>query len=115
MRLVMGRAIRFLGGMTTAMFSHSASLGHVTPPGHPERVARYDAIMEALADPRFDPLDRREAPVCDPADILRCHPENYVARIEAAIPETGFVSLDPDTHVSPGSLEAAMVGRIAPT
>ncbi len=96
--------------MTTAMFSHLSSLGHVTPPGHPERVARYDAIMEALADPRFDPLDRREAPVCDPADILRCHPENYVARIEAAIPETGFVSLDPDTHVSPGSLEAAKRG-----
>ena len=41
-------------------------------------------------------------------DVLRCHPEGYVARIEASIPDTSYRSLDADTHVSSGSLEAAM-------
>ncbi|MCG6904229.1 MAG: histone deacetylase family protein [Rhodobacter sp.] len=92
--------------MTTALITHPASLNHVTPPGHPEQVARYGAVMRGLEP--LDALDRREAPVCTRAEILRCHPEAYLARIEAAIPETGLRALDADTHVSPGSLEAAM-------
>ena len=97
--------------MTTAMFSHFSSLNHVTPPGHPERVERYDAILKKLAEPRFDDaLDLREAPIANPADILRCHPQAYVDSIEVAIPDHEFFSLDPDTHVSPGSLEAAQRG-----
>ena len=91
--------------MSTALITHPASLDHVTPPGHPEQVARYDYVMRALAP--LDGLDRREAPICDRADILRCHPEDYIARIEAAIPSSGSRGLDADTHVSPGSLEAA--------
>ncbi len=94
--------------MTTLLFSHPASLNHVTPPGHPEQVARIDAIMRALSADRFDALDRREAPRVDEAEILRCHPEDYVARIKAAIPQAGYRALDADTHISPGSLEAAL-------
>ena len=96
--------------MTTALYTHHSALNHVTPDGHPERVARIQAIQAALADPRFDDLDRREAPVCDRAEVLRCHPEAYLENVEAAIPDTGWASLDADTHVSPGSLEAAFRG-----
>jgi len=49
-----------------------------------------------------------KACVGDRADVLRCHPEDYVARVEASIPTDGYRSLDADTHVAPGSLEAAM-------
>ncbi|MDF0595711.1 histone deacetylase family protein [Psychromarinibacter halotolerans] len=96
--------------MVTALFTHASSLDHVTPPGHPERVARYEAVTEALSAARFDALDRRDAPVGDRAEILRCHPEDYIAGIEAAIPAKGLRSLDPDTHVSAGSLEPALRG-----
>lgn len=96
--------------MTTALLTHPASLNHVTPPGHPEQVARYNAVMRGLEGDAFAGLDRREAPLCDRAEILRCHPEDYVSMIEAAIPKTGSRALDADTHVSPGSLEAAMRG-----
>ena len=96
--------------MVTALFTHASSLDHVTPPGHPERVARYEAVTEALSAARFDALDRRKAPVGDRAEILRCHPEDYIAGIEAAIPAKGIRSLDPDTHVSAGSLEPALRG-----
>ena len=90
----------------TLIFSHDAALSHVTPPGHPERVARIEAVWSALR--QLDGLDWREAPLADRAEVLRCHPESYLERIEAAIPEQSYVSLDADTHVSPGSLDAAL-------
>jgi acetoin utilization deacetylase AcuC-like enzyme len=75
--------------MATALFTHPDFDAHVTPEGHPERVARLQAIRAALSASGFDALDRREAPIADRADLLRVHPEAYVAQIEAAIPDGG--------------------------
>lgn len=91
--------------MTTALFSHPDAERHINPPGHAEQVARYAAVLDALAD--LD-LDRREAPRAEEVDILRCHPQAYLDRIRAAIPDEGWQMLDADTHLSPGSLEAAL-------
>ncbi|MDJ0640350.1 MAG: histone deacetylase family protein [Paracoccaceae bacterium] len=90
----------------TQIYWHDDALTHVTPPGHPERVARVEAIKPALE--AMDGLSWHEAPKADRAEVLRCHPEHYVTRIEASIPDTGFRSLDADTHVSSGSLNAAL-------
>ena len=49
--------------MTTMLLTHSAGLNHVTPPGHPERVARHESVVQALSAERFAALDRREAPL----------------------------------------------------
>lgn len=89
----------------TLLISHDAARRHLTPDGHPEQVARYGAVMDAL-----EGLDMRriEAPVADDAEILRCHPQSYLDRIRAALPDEGFAMLDGDTHLSPGSLEAAL-------
>lgn len=95
--------------MTSLLYTHTDCLNHVTPPGHPERVDRLHAIMEVLDADRFSALERRDAPLAERADLLRCHPESYIARIEAAIPagpETR--ALDADTHVMNGSLTAAL-------
>lgn len=94
--------------MTTALFTHPDCLGHVTPPGHPERVDRLHAIARALEDPAFAALSRREAPLAEDTDLTLAHPPAYVARVRDAIPGAGWVSLDADTHVGPGSLEAAL-------
>ncbi|WEF24031.1 histone deacetylase family protein [Paracoccus sp. S3-43] len=91
--------------MTTALFTHPDAERHITPPGHPEQVARHAAVSDALADL---PLDRREAPRADEAEILRCHPQTYLDRIRAAVPDEGWRMLDADTHLSPGSLDAAL-------
>lgn len=90
----------------TLIYTHEAAFHHVTPPGHPERVARIEALLPALKG--IDGLEWREAPMGTRDDVLRCHPESYFARIEATIPENSYRSLDADTHVSSGSLEAAL-------
>lgn len=97
-------------GMSTAFFTDPACLDHVTPPGHPERVERLRAILSILEAPDFDALDRCTAPTAPLAELLRCHPQAYVDRIRDAIPDLGSVALDADTHVSPGSWDAAVNG-----
>lgn len=96
--------------MSTAFFTDPACLTHETPPGHPERVARLRAILDALDAPAFAALDRRQAPPAPVEEVLRCHPAAYVETIAAAIPAEGFRQLDADTWVSPGSWEAALNG-----
>lgn len=93
--------------MSTALISHPTGLEHVTPPGHPERVERLKAIHTALSDPVFDALDRVSAPRAEDAALTLCHPQRYIDRVEAAAPETGWSSLDGDTHVVAASPEAA--------
>lgn len=96
--------------MSTAFFTDPACLTHETPDGHPERIARLQAILSALDTPEFAALDRRSAPPAPLTEVLRCHPEAYVQAIRAAVPDQGIRQLDPDTWVSPGSWNAAMGG-----
>ena len=94
--------------MTTALFTHSACLYHETPPGHPESSDRLRAVLHALEHEAFQYLAREEAPPAAREELQRVHPAYYVDAVMNAVPETGYGSLDPDTHVSPGSGEAAL-------
>ena len=96
--------------MSTAFFTHPACLEHRTPEGHPERIARLEHVLAALESPAFAKLDRRQAPSAPETEVLRCHPQSYLDTLRAAIPAQGLHALDADTHVSPGSLRAALAG-----
>jgi acetoin utilization deacetylase AcuC-like enzyme len=96
--------------MTTALITHPDCLKHVTPDGHPERVARLQAILEAFEDKVFDRLDRYDAPLATREHIVRVHPATYFDRIEASTPDDGWAMLDGDTHMSKGSFDAALRG-----
>lgn len=96
--------------MTTAFLTHSDCLGHITPSGHPERVERLEAILARIDAPEFSGLDRIEAPLGTVDQVLLAHPLDYYRRIEAAIPDSGIVTLDADTYLSPGTLNAALRG-----
>ena len=87
------------------VFSHQAGLGHVTPPGHPERVERLAAVEAGLTGLA---VERRECPFGDEVDVLRCHPAGYLAAVKRAVPATGWAQLDADTFLAPGSSDAAM-------
>lgn len=89
----------------TLYYTHPAFGGHVTPPGHPERVDRLHAVEAGTAGLA---LTRLEAPLADLQDVTRCHPRAYADRVAAAVPKTGWAQLDGDTYLSPGSLEAAL-------
>ena len=94
--------------MTTAYISHAACAAHDVPPGHPECPERLAAISDALAAGGFtDRLQHHDAPRASAEQIARVHPDAYVAALEKLAPVSGLVSVDPDTSLSPGSLEAA--------
>ncbi len=88
----------------TALITHADCLEHVTPDGHPERVARLEHVLHALA-----PLDllRVTAPLAADDDILRVHPPAYLAELRRNAPSGGVYQIDGDTWMSPGSLDAA--------
>ena len=88
----------------TALVTHEDCLQHLTPPGHPEQVARLEYILKALKDIN---LLRVSAPMAADDDILRIHPREHINYLHEAVPENGFKSLDGDTHISSGSLTAA--------
>jgi acetoin utilization deacetylase AcuC-like enzyme len=94
--------------MTTLLFTHDASLHHMTPPGHPERVDRIRAVNQILGSGHFRELHRRDAPLGRDEDILRAHTHGHLERIRSIAPVEGFEYIDPDTAMSPGTLEAAL-------
>jgi len=94
--------------LSTFFYTHPSSLEHDTGPGHPERIERIRAVMDALTGPDFDALIRREAPRGSVWDIKRVHDDAYIQSVFAAVPDDGYERLDADTVLSPGSGEAAL-------
>ncbi len=94
--------------MTTLLVTHPACLGHDPGRSHPESPARLRAVLAALEAPEFAALERGAAPLAEIAQIARVHPQPYVDRLLEAVPRAGFVGLDADTIMSPGSGEAAL-------
>ena len=94
--------------MRTAYITHPDCRHHDTGPGHPEHAGRLYAIEDQFVVSGLDNVLRYvDAPMVTDEQLLRAHPREYVEAIRAAIPESGYARLDPDTVVGPGSLDAA--------
>jgi acetoin utilization deacetylase AcuC-like enzyme len=91
--------------MSCLVYTHPDFARHVTPPGHPERLERLAAVERGLAGLS---VERRECPLGDEAEVLRCHPPGYLARVKSAVPREGWAQLDGDTYLSRGSYQAAL-------
>jgi len=88
------------------VYTDDRLLHHDTGVRHPERPARIEAIREALCgSPLAERIAWRTAPPARDAEILRCHSQAHLRRVEATAGGSGF--LDPDTPYSPTSAEAA--------
>jgi acetoin utilization deacetylase AcuC-like enzyme len=94
--------------MTTLFFTHPTCLDHDPGRHHPESPARLRAVLDALADPEFACLERREAPEAALEDLLRVHSRPHVERLLHAVPKSGHVGIDADTILSPASGAAAL-------
>lgn len=91
----------------TLLLHHDAMIDHDPGRGHPERPDRLRAIVAGLhAKPVAG--TRWATPMPAPLEaILRVHTPAHVQRVEAARGQS--LSLDPDTHVSPASIDAAFL------
>ena len=90
------------------LFTHSSGIEHDPGRGHPERPDRLKSVLRALDEPEFQTLQRRTAPRATVDQIARVHDRRYVEALLAAVPKEGWVSIDPDTTMSPESGEAAL-------
>jgi acetoin utilization deacetylase AcuC-like enzyme len=95
--------------MTTALIRHRACLLHDMGQHHPESPDRLHAIEDQLiAAGLIGYLAEYEAPEATREQLERVHAPDYVAALEACVPERGLVHLDPDTAMNPHSLRAAL-------
>lgn len=95
--------------MSTFYYSNPICLEHVVPVGHPERPDRLRALEAVFEHEHFNTLERKLAPEAAEETVLLAHPEDYLARIRATIPESGMARIDDDTVAGPRAMEAALI------
>ena len=90
------------------LYTHRECLDHETPPGHPERPARLAAVVDRLqAEGLMDELSVITPSPAGNEPLARVHDRRYVEAVAAAAPDEGFVRVETDTVMSPGSVHAA--------
>ncbi len=99
--------------MTTAFYSHPDCRAHDMGRGHPESPQRLAAIDDHLIATGLAPLlDRREAPLLDPAELELAHDPAYVAGMRAVLEQVAASgksrAIDADTIASPGTWNAVL-------
>ncbi len=94
-----------LTDMATAVYTHPDCHLHLTAAG-PSRTAR--AAGGGRGGLQGLPVLRRTSPLATGAEVLRCHSQRHLDRLRAALPVQGLAAVDPDTFLSPGSLDAAL-------
>lgn len=87
--------------MSTHLYFSPGSMDHLTPDGHPERPARYTAVMDALKDDGFDDLVRFETKAASTDVFALAHPDEQIGLLAEQVPDEGRVRIDPDTVMSP--------------
>ncbi len=93
--------------MSTILFTDPKFLDHDPGPGHVESPARLDAIMGELGRAPLDGLVIETPRAATDAEIEAVHLPGYRGQLAALAGE--YASLDPDTGVSPGSWDAAIL------
>ena len=83
-------------------------LGHKPGFNHVERPERLKAVLDALDDASDLDLETRAAEPISVDDLLRVHPQDFIDTVLTSEPASGRYSLDPDTHIAPGTVQAAL-------
>jgi acetoin utilization deacetylase AcuC-like enzyme len=91
--------------VSLTIFTSPHFADHLTPPGHPERVERFE-VMQVVASEFGKRGGHVETPrrVTD-KEVTRIHDADYLTSIKETAGRA--VALDPDTFTSPGTFEAA--------
>jgi acetoin utilization deacetylase AcuC-like enzyme len=94
--------------MSLPLYTHPDMLAHRPGFNHVERPERLAAVLAALDDASDLDLERHEAEPVSLDDLLRVHPRRFIDLVLTSEPAAGRFSLDPDTHIAPGSVQAAL-------
>ena len=94
--------------MSTAYISHPDCHDHDTGEDHPESALRLSVIEDKFIETRlWDFVRGIDAPEVTKAQLSRVHATEYLEYIEKMMPDQGYVRLDQDTVISPGTMKAA--------
>jgi len=92
--------------MSTIIIHHDDCLRHNTGPKHPEATQRVTAVLGGLEG--LKDLQMLPAPLANREQILRVHPTEFWADMISKEPSDGIISIDPDTYLSSGSIDATL-------
>lgn len=95
------------GSRKVIVITHPSCVKHDTGYGHPERPERIDVILDMLDNDMPDIEVREDAPKASDLHLMYAHPRDYIDELVQMSPPEGRIELDPDTSLSPHSLEAA--------
>ena len=93
--------------MPLTVFTSPRFADHLTPPGHPERVERFEVMQVVASEFRARGGRVSEPPPAGDDAILRIHEAGYLALIRNTAGRA--TSLDADTYTSPLTYEAARI------
>ena len=89
-------------------FTHPAYNEHRMHEGHPERPERTQSILSHLKETgQLTEFEQRNPETVSEEALKRVHEPLYLKNLAASAPASGLVTVDPDTHLAPGSLPAA--------
>jgi acetoin utilization deacetylase AcuC-like enzyme len=91
--------------VSLTLFTSPIFADHLTPPGHPERVERFEVMQAVASEFRQKGLVVEEPRPATDAEIGRIHAAEYISLIRETAGRA--VALDPDTFTSPRTFEAA--------
>ncbi len=95
--------------MLSAFITHADCALHEMGPHHPECPERLSAIQDhLLMKGLLDHMLPHDAPLATEAQLGRVHDALYVKELLAASPTQGYHALDPDTHMNPHTVTAAL-------
>ena len=92
--------------MSTIIIQHDDCLRHNPGPKHPESAQRVKAVLGGLDG--LKGLEILPAPCATLAQITRVHPAEFWADLSAKEPSEGIVTIDPDTFLGNGSIDATL-------
>ena len=94
--------------MDVTFITHPSYDQHRMHDGHPECPERTQAILAHLKKiGLLDDLKQRKPNGVSEAALKRVHEPAYLERLAESSPASGFATVNPDTHLAPGSPHAA--------
>ena len=91
--------------MPLTLFTSPRFADHLTPPGHPERVGRFEVMQAVAAEFGASGGDVREPRAATRDELARIHTPDYIESIAETVGRA--TALDADTFTSPDTFDVA--------